>query len=284
MEPNHEIIVPNHNLPFKMFLFEGMNGNYKRASHWHQSVEIFLVMEGMIRFRIESMERVLKELDFIIVNSNEVHSADAPVPNQTLVLQIPISEFEGYLENQPFLIFQKQDGDSSRELAELVMRMYHIYQEGAYGWELMVKGQFYLLQYLMLTRFRCRHLPEELIRHRKHMTRLSEISEHIRRHYREELSLERVADRFGFSPAYLSRIFKRYANINYRMYLTDLRVEYAVKELTATKHAIGDIAVKHGFSDSRAFSKAFRKRYGCRPSEYRLRQQNQDALLMETDC
>jgi len=42
-----------------------------------------------------------------------------------------------------------------------------------------------------------------------------------------------------------------------------------VRELTNTDHEIGDIAMGHGFPDSRAFAKAFRKRYGCLPSEYR---------------
>jgi len=32
---------------------------------------------------------------------------------------------------------------------------------------------------------------------------------------------------------------------------------------------IGDIAMNHGFPDSRAFAKSFKKRYGCLPSEYR---------------
>ena len=40
------MIIPNDNLPFKLFLFEGGEGKYKRASHWHRSIEIFLVMKA----------------------------------------------------------------------------------------------------------------------------------------------------------------------------------------------------------------------------------------------
>jgi AraC-like DNA-binding protein len=36
-----------------------------------------------------------------------------------------------------------------------------------------------------------------------------------------------------------------------------------------TDHEIGKIAMNHGFPDSRAFSKAFKKRYGSLPSTYR---------------
>ena len=46
MEFQHELIIPNEGFPFKLFLFEGRNGNYVREKHWHTSIEIFAVMEG----------------------------------------------------------------------------------------------------------------------------------------------------------------------------------------------------------------------------------------------
>ena len=39
----HEVIVPNKGLPFKLFLFEGKDGKYIREKHWHRSIEIFAV-------------------------------------------------------------------------------------------------------------------------------------------------------------------------------------------------------------------------------------------------
>ena len=50
MEFQHELIIPNEGLPFKVFLFEGGNGNYVREKHWHTSIEIFAVMEGHLEF------------------------------------------------------------------------------------------------------------------------------------------------------------------------------------------------------------------------------------------
>ena len=47
---SHEIILPNEDLSFKMFLFEGKNGNYVRGKHWHRSIEIFAIFEGSLRF------------------------------------------------------------------------------------------------------------------------------------------------------------------------------------------------------------------------------------------
>lgn len=269
MESKHELIIPNDHFPFKIFLFEGKDGNYKRASHWHRSVEIFLVVEGFIQFHIHSQEYCLECGDFIIVNSNEVHSIEAPIPNRTLVLQIPMDAFDDYMEHQSYLVFEKQSPQLNRELVDLMIQMYQKCEEKSYAYELQVNGWFQLLQYQLLTYFQRRGMEPEVLAQKKHLDQLSGITDYMKRHYKESLSLEKVADKFGFSPTYLSRIFKRYANINYRTYLQDLRVEYAVRELVSTEHEIGDIAMNHGFADSRAFAKTFKKRYGCLPSEYR---------------
>lgn len=87
MDANHEIIIPNKGLPFKMFIFEGKNGNYVRNKHWHTSIEIFAVFKGSVRFFLNDEEYYLKEGEFVIVNSNEVHSIFAPDLNLTLVFK-----------------------------------------------------------------------------------------------------------------------------------------------------------------------------------------------------
>lgn len=76
-------------------------------------------------------------------------------------------------------------------------------------------------------------------------------------------------DEFGFSPTYLSRMFKRYADVSYKTYLLNLRTEYGMREMMNTDRSLNDVAVNNGFPNSRAFAKAFLSRYGCLPSEYR---------------
>ncbi len=36
----HELIVPEPGFPFKLFIFEGRDGNYRRDRHWHRSVDL----------------------------------------------------------------------------------------------------------------------------------------------------------------------------------------------------------------------------------------------------
>lgn len=72
MEFSHEIIMPNEGLPFKIFIFEGGEGNYFRNKHWHRSVELFALFEGGLDFYINDMRCALKPGECMLVNSNEV--------------------------------------------------------------------------------------------------------------------------------------------------------------------------------------------------------------------
>lgn len=269
MDFRYEVVMPNEGLPFRMFIFEGKDGNYRVTKHWHQSVELFLVLEGTIGFYINSRYFSLSEQDFVIVNANEIHSIDCPDPNLTIVLQIPAEAFENYREEAPYINFGRGSEEARARLVELVTDMFQAYEEKKYGYLLWVKGEFYQLLYLLVTEFKEEKLDAEVVRRRRQLDKLSQVTAFMKSHYREDIRLEEVADRFGFSPTYLSRIFQKYAQVNYRTYLIDLRVKYAVRELINTDREIGDIAMDHGFPDGRAFAKAFKKRYGCLPSVYR---------------
>ena len=105
MEFQHELIIPNEGLPFKIFLFEGGQGHYEREKHWHTSIEIFAVLKGRLTFFLNDEEYPLEAGELIIINSNEIHSIYAPEKNETVVLQIPLKQFEKYFTAQRFIRF-----------------------------------------------------------------------------------------------------------------------------------------------------------------------------------
>jgi len=269
MDYKHELVIPNEDLPFRLFLFEGKDGNYRVPKHWHRSVEIFLVLEGQMEFFINNKRLPLKAADFVIVNSNEIHSIEVPDPNTTIVVQIPVSCFKGYLDEDDYALFTKQSDEDNLNLVQLIVRIYRTYVQKEFAYELKVKSLFMELLYLLVTRFM--RAEEDLgnIRHKRHLDKLSNITAYIKNNYNKDISLESLAATFGFSPTYLSRMFKRYASVSYKTYLLDLRTEYGLREMMNTSHSLTEVALNNGFPNGRAFSKAFSKRYGCLPSEYR---------------
>ena len=269
MEFQHELIIPNEGLPFQIFLFEGGNGNYVREKHWHTSIEIFAVMEGSLDFFVNKEEYPLKAGEQIIINSNEIHSIHAVEKNKTVVLQIPLKQFENYFTAQRYIRFRGQEELVDKKLVSLLRKLYHVYSERKIGYEFRTISIFYEIMYILVKDYRVTETREKDIRHSRRLDALSKITTYMREHYREELKLSDVAATFGYSDAYLSRMFQKYAKINYKTYLQDIRMAYAYRDLLNTDHTISQIALDNGFCSSRGFSGEFQKRYGVLPSEMR---------------
>ena len=285
MEFQHELIIPNEGLPFKIFLFEGGRGNYIREKHWHTSIEIFAVMEGELLFYINNEQYPLHAGELLIVNANEIHSVNAWKENKTAVIQFPLRQFENYFTAQQFIRFEggihrEEDSEnpSDRRLISLVQRLYNVYTERRKGYDFRTISLYYELLYLMVTQYRVTEVEEKELRDNRHLSSLSRITTYMREHYREELKLSDLAEMFGYSDAYLSRMFREYARVNFKTYLQDIRTAYAYRDLLNTDHTIGQIAMDNGFCSSRGLAKDFRKRYGILPSEIERRGKSEKNL------
>ena len=270
----HELIIPNEGFPFKLFQFEGKDGHYVREKHWHRSIEIFAVFEGTLAFFINEEEYPLGSGEFILLNSNEIHSISSPEANRTIVLQIPMNVLRNVETGEGLILFTHSPKRQDSKIMELIGSMYQELQERGSEYEWKVQSDFFMLVYLLLTKYRKREILPEEIRHYRKLNRLSTITGYIRENYTKELSLEMVADRFGCSPSYLSRMFRKYAQTNYKTYLQNVRIEYGFQELANTDHTIGEIALNNGFPNQKAFTREFKKKYGILPSEYRRGQKN----------
>ena len=270
----HELIIPNEGFPFKLFQFEGKDGHYVREKHWHRSIEIFAVFEGTLAFFINEEEYPLGSGEFILLNSNEIHSISSPEANRTIVLQIPMNVLRNVETGGGLILFTHSPKRQDSKIMELIGSMYKELQERGSEYEWKVQSDFFMLVYLLLTKYRKREILPEEIRHYRKLNRLSTITGYIRENYTKELSLEMVADRFGYSPSYLSRMFRKYAQTNYKTYLQNVRIEYGFQELANTDHTIGEIALNNGFPNQKAFTREFKKKYGILPSEYRRGQKN----------
>lgn len=278
MEFQHELIIPNEGLPFKIFLFEGGRGNYIREKHWHTSIEIFAVLEGELLFYINNEKYPLHAGELLIVNANEIHSVNALKENKTAVIQIPLRQFENYFTAQQFIRFEggihretDSENPSDRRLISLVQRLYNVYTERRNGYDFRTISLYYELLYLMVTQYRVTEVEEKELRHNRRLSSLSRITTYMREHYREDLKLSDLAETFGYSDAYLSRMFREYAKVNFKTYLQDIRMAYACRDLLNTDHTIGQIAMDNGFCSSRGFAKDFKKRYGILPSQIERR-------------
>ena len=92
----------------------------------------------------------------------------------------------------------------------------------------------------------------------------------IKEHYMEsDISVESLCNYLHVSPAYFSTIFKKETGVSFITYLTDVRMEEAVKLLNTTDDKTYIISSKVGYTEPNYFSYVFKKHFGVSPSKYR---------------
>src|ERR1022692_2168633 len=102
--------------------------------------------------------------------------------------------------------------------------------------------------------------------------RLHRVLAHIDTHLGEPIDLARLARVANFSVFHLHRIFSAHVGETLGSYLTRRRVEQAAARLASQPLLrVLDIALAVGFGSAEAFTRAFKKHFGCAPSQWKTR-------------
>lgn len=101
------------------------------------------------------------------------------------------------------------------------------------------------------------------------------IDKYLHEHYREDISLDQLADYLHFNSSYTSDLFKRIFGKPFVSYLTAMRVEMAKVLLDSGKFKTYEVAERVGYQDEKYFFKTFKKVTGFTPKEYRKQHMKQ---------
>ena len=100
---------------------------------------------------------------------------------------------------------------------------------------------------------------------------MNQILKYIQDHYEEPLTLNDLAQKFGFSYHYLSSFFAQRSDGTFIEHLNKVRIDKACELLNNKNYTISEVGAKTGYSDHSYFCKVFKKLTGMTPSEYRKR-------------
>ncbi|WP_461789463.1 helix-turn-helix transcriptional regulator [Pedobacter sp.] len=99
-------------------------------------------------------------------------------------------------------------------------------------------------------------------------TLLGEVKAFLEENYHRPITICELCRRFGVNQVSLSRRFKLSFEITIHIFLMNLRMKKAV-QLLKEEISIKTIAEKVGYSETAAFSKAFKSRFNQSPSQFR---------------
>lgn len=91
----------------------------------------------------------------------------------------------------------------------------------------------------------------------------------IEKSYRENITIQTIAEQIYLSPNYVCAVFKQVTGSTINQYITNVRIEAAKKLLEDTSVKLYDVGFLIGYVEPSYFSKIFKKVTALTPKEYR---------------
>lgn len=233
-------------------------------AHIHDDIELIYMIKGSGTAYCDGKKYTLTDHSFFLVFPNQVHHYTDFVAGECLLLIMKPSELLRYTQifmkgvpTNAVCRFGSGDDDGIGYLIETAYREYARdgYSDVIAAYLTAFFGK--LIPYYTIEKER--FSPDNTLR----------ILQYCANHYKEELTVETVAENLSVSRSCVSHIFSTRISMNFCEYINSLRLKDAEDLLRNKDYSITEVAGMSGFSTIRTFNRAFVKRYGVSPSAYR---------------
>jgi AraC-like DNA-binding protein len=99
--------------------------------------------------------------------------------------------------------------------------------------------------------------------------RVLDVKRWLDRHYADDISIPRLAEKANLSPHWFSSLFHKIVGLPPKAYLISLRIKHAAYLLVETDYTVTDIMYRVGYNDLANFVRAFESHYTTTPQSYR---------------
>lgn len=233
-------------------------------AHIHEDIELVFVKKGGGNAYCEGKKYMLEENAFFLVFPNQVHHYSESEKGEYIILILKSRDLLSYgsvfQEGVPMTPVWENDIEDDEHISKLLETILE---------EFVKEGQSTIVEAYLTALFGklLKHYPMQKTRVANDT--LSQILQYCAEHYKENISVEEVADKLRISRSTVSHLFNERLAMNFCDYINSLRLSDAVKLLKNGKKTITEVSDLSGFSTIRTFNRAFLKRYGISPSEYR---------------
>lgn len=250
--------------------------NYSADSHWHDDIELIVVMSGEMQYNINGEIVTLHTGEGIMVNQKQLHfgysdakqecdyicilfhptllctaSIEDDYLSQVLESGIPYFHLSFKIEWQRKILKYIEDICEKKE--ESFAKLY-------------AQGKLCLLWTELLTRAvksPAVPIPDN------NLTAIKDMIRFMHEHYREKISLDDIANAGYVSKRTCGTIFLKYQGKTPIEFLTDYRLRKSIEQMKNNDMSILEIALSVGFSGASYYAETFRKMFGQSPAEYR---------------
>ncbi len=259
--------------------------------HWHQSIEILMILKGSVNVTIESDTYRLVENEVEIINLEEAHRIFSDEENLVLMLHMDLNFFQRYYDDIKNMYFytecsfegEPQVGEKYDMLKKyLSVILCEVVQKGE-DYDVYVRETLIKLLYLLINEFHYLIYENKDLRdNAEQLQRYHRIAKYIFNNYNNKISLQDIAKKEFLSAQYLSNEIKNAMGISFQDFVNLTRAEESVKLLLDTDMTISEISEEVGFSHTRYYNKHFKRHYKMTPLQYRKKYKLDDKKYQET--
>ena len=255
--------------------------------HWHPELEFNVITKGSIEYYVDNEHFTLSAGQGILKNANVLHMAE-PAQNTPDAEMFSVIMDAQFIAPARSVIYQKYVAPLERNqklrflplspeepwqqsILETLREAYRLSQEEAGAYELHIHR---LMCAIWQTLSENAHsIPERPLTATEltDQVRIKQMIEYIQAHFQEKLTLDDIAAQANISRNSCLNCFKRVLGMSPMEYVIGQRVERALHLLDSGELSVAEISDLCGFGDPSYFGKAFRKRTGLTPSQYRER-------------
>lgn len=248
------------------------------SNHFHNTYELFYLIEGERRFFINDSLTTIRKGDLVLIQPNILHKSTSAVLSnyERFAVYFDVSVIKPYLGinssldfllNNEYVIISLSEQEQIL-IEDLFNNLINDIKKKANAYELSLL--IFLLQ--MLTKCcRCPNTKTPSFfksKSTKH-SRIMDIALFINNNYYKKLTLQFLSNTFFISQFYLSRVFKETTGFTISEYINNVRIKEAVKLLQDTKLNVRIISSKVGFGSITHFGRVFKETTGNPPLYYR---------------
>lgn len=272
----HEIVNYKTNTNLRLYNNDECE-NY--PEHWHTPIEIIMTTLNNYTVVLGNHTIKLDMDDIILICPGVIHSLRAPACGCRIIFQAEISmlksikEFESVLSLiSPAIIITSQNSPNIHgEVKNLLLQICSEYNQGNSLLETSIYAK--LLNIFVLIG---RNFTENTERfdvgnqkQKEYTEKFISICNYINEHCIENITLDDIAKKAGFSKYHFTRLFKQFTNITFYKYLNQKRIAHAERLLINPEITVTEVALRSGFSNLSAFIRMFKIIKQCTPTEFR---------------
>ena len=257
--------------------------DWRIRPHRHADlVHILFIAQGSVELELEGTSHQLQSASAIVVPAMTIHGFifSPDVQGHIITLAKPLADHLHALMGENSTL-KKADfypllqANLAERIATLVAQIDQEYRQPAPGRNSLLEA---LIQALVVELSRLcaytgstakRYGPRQSDKGRQHLEHYQAL---IEAHYREQPSIEQLAEQVGVSSAHLNMLCRQLAGHSALQLLHERLLLEAKRQLTYTNMTIGQVSDSLGFSEPAYFTRFFKRNTAFSPREFRLRQ------------